>query len=392
MLTPPARPTTPNAIPVRRILAYCNASQWSQGRCLRGICEFGRAHGWNVIYGRSESSFAHMHASGARFDGVILSTVEESEVRAAHEMSKYVVGMDSAETKWFAASANPDDLAIGEMAAQHLLERGFRTLAVIPHPLGYAYGERRVAGFRRAALRAGVPVHVFRHASDGARFVASRVADWLVRKGRPCAAFAIDDQTAAQTIHQCVYAGYRIPDDVAVLGAENIDEAQLVVLRPLSSVDVPFEQVGFRAAELLDRLMNGQTPSVPEVLVPPTAVVVRESTDALALEDPLLARAYTYIRQHLAEGVRVSDLERSLHVSRRQLERRTAAGWGCGPLEMIQRMRIEEAKHLLAKTNRTMEDIAGAAGFSAARSFLKQFKRLVCQTPSEFRAQHRARP
>lgn len=389
---PPANSTkdASHPLPERRILVYCNASQWSQQRCLRGICEYARAQHWNVIYSRSESGFSHLQATGARFDGALISTVVEAEAQAARAMAPQVVGMDSAETGWFAASANPDDAAIGEMAAQHLLQRGFRTLAVIPHPLGYAYGERRAAGFRRAAQRAGVPVHVFRHGAEGERFVSNRVADWLARKGRPCAAFAIDDQTAAQTIHQCIYGGRQVPQEIAVLGAENIDEAQLVVLRPMSSVDVPFEQVGFRAAELLHRLMDGRPASVPEVLIPPTAVVVRESTDALALEDPLLARAYTYIRQNLALGVRVADLEKNLHVSRRQLERRSAAGWGCGPLEMIQRMRIEEAKHLLAKTNRTMEDIASAAGFSAARSFLKQFKRLVCQTPSEFRAQHRA--
>lgn len=363
--------------------------QWSQNRCLRGICEYGRAQHWNILYSRNESSFVSLVEQGQKFDGVILSTVAEDDARRARALTDHVVGMDCAQTEPYSATVNPDDAAIGEMAARHFIERGFKHLAVIPHLRGYAYGERRAEGFRRAALRAGLPVHVFRHGPKAGNFIAPRIADWLARKGRPCAAFCIDDFTAAQTIHQCVYGRRAIPQEIAILGVENTEDTQWVVLRPLSSVDVPFEQIGFRSAEMLHRLMDGREPGVRDVLVPPTSVVVRESTDALALEDPLLARAYAYIREHLAEGVNVADLERHLHVSRRQLERRAALGWGCGPLEMIQRMRIEEAKHLLARTNRTIEDIATAAGFSAARAFLKQFKRLVCQTPSEFRHQHR---
>ena len=174
----------------------------------------------------------------------------------------------------------------------------------------------------------------------------------------------------------CLVAGLRVPQDVAVLGAENLEEITLTSRPPLSSVDVPMEQLGFRAAEILHSLMEGIEPKARFPLVPPTSVITRASTDALALSDTLLARAYAFLRDNLASGIGVRDLEKHLHAGRRQIERRTREGWGCSPMEMIQRMRVAEARHLLAHTERTVDDIAQAAGFTGARALLKQFKRL----------------
>jgi len=205
------------------------------------------------------------------------------------------------------------------------------------------------------------------------------------------AVFVTDDALASQILRLLEPTGLRVPQDISILAAENTEEVGLFARVPLSTVDVSQAQIGFRAAELLDRLMLGQVPAENRVLVPPISVLVRESTDALAVADPLLADTYRYIRQHLAEGVTVADLEKALHVGRRKLQRRTLEGWGCSPLQMILRLRIDEAKQLLAHTDRKVDDIAEASGFETTRAMLRQFKQMTGQTPSEFRARQQGR-
>lgn len=306
------------------------------------------------------------------------------------QIAPHGVALNSPQRRWCAAAVDTDNQAVGEAAAAHLLERGFRNVGLIADQFGLPYGEERARAFHRFLHRHGVTVRTYPYPAGPVRRVtADTLVPWLRQGGLPVALFGVDDLAAAQVLRACLEAGLRVPQEIAVLGADNLDEVRFTTTPPLSSVDVPFEQIGFRAAETLHVLMSGREPAQRTTLVAPTSVITRTSTDALAVSDALLTRAYAYLRERVSTGVTVADLERDLHASRRQIERRMMEAWGCSPMEMILRLRVAEAKNLLAHTDRTMDDIAQAAGFSGARAMLRQFKRQLRLTPAVFRAEQR---
>ena len=118
-----------------------------------------------------------------------------------------------------------------------------------------------------------------------------------------------NDQRALMIFEACERIGARVPDDVAIVGVDN-DPIVCEFSRPsLSSVDRDDHAHGRRAAELLDRLMQGHRPALTPVLVRPRGVVARASTDALAIEDPIVAAVVARAREHLGEKFGVELLE-----------------------------------------------------------------------------------
>ena len=123
-------------------------------------------------------------------------------------------------------------------------------------------------------------------------------------------------------------AQLRVPDDVAVVGVDNDELMCDVSSPPLSSVALSLEQAGYEAASALDVLMSGGRSTARIVLVEPTSVVARRSSEVILQEDPLVGVALRFIRDHARRGIGVPDVLDHLKVSRRTLERRFVAAMG----------------------------------------------------------------
>src|SRR5204863_7291491 len=181
--------------------------------------------------------------------------------------------------------------------------RGFRHLAYCG-VRGERWSELRLDGVR--AVAAGATASLAVHPSGG-KWGASqeRLKRWILGLPRPLGLAAANDIHGLRALDACRRAGRAVPEEVAVVGAD--DDAELCELSdpPLSSVAFNPERVGYEAAALLDRLMNRQSPPREPLLVPPLAVSTRQSTDILAIDDPDVARAIHYIRRHAFEGISV---------------------------------------------------------------------------------------
>ena len=176
-----------------------------------------------------------------------------------------------------------------------------------------------------------------------------------------------------------------MPEQVAVLAADNDELLCEACVPSLSGIALTSERIGFEAAKLLDRLMHGERPPKAPLLLEPTGVVTRQSTDTLAVDDPDLARAVAFIRRHATDPIQVQDVLREVPVSRRWLERRFREVLGRGPAAEIRRVRLARAKRLLAETDMPVPKVARAAGFGSREYLAAVFKSELNLSPRQYR-------
>lgn len=192
-----------------------------------------------------------------------------------------------------------------------------------------------------------------------------------------------------QLTEACRQVGLRIPEDAALLGAED-DDLYCELARPaLSSVRVPAEQIGREAAALLDRLLDGARPPRQPILLPPQGVVARRSSEVLAIDDPDVVAAARFIRGHGHLPLFVADVLREVPVERRSLERRFRKALGRGIWEEIRRVHVERAKRLLAETDQSIKAIAKQSGFTDFRHMAVVFRKELGLSPTAYRSRVR---
>jgi LacI family transcriptional regulator len=154
---------------------------------------------------------------------------------------------------------------------------------------------------------------------------------------------------------------------------------------------VASEQIGHEAAAMLDRLMQGHKPPGAPVLIEPTSIATRQSTDTLAIDDPELARAIRFIRDHAAEPVLVDEMVAELAISRRHLERRFQEVLGRTPAAEIRRVHLSRAKELLEQTDLPIPAVAAGSGFGSPEYLAYAFKQEMGLSPRRYRTQVRGR-
>jgi LacI family transcriptional regulator len=125
------------------------------------------------------------------------------------------------------------------------------------------------------------------------------------------------------------------------------------------------------------------------VLFAPDGIAKRPSTDILAIEDEDLVLAMKYIREHAQEPIGVEDILREVPISRRLLEKKFRTILNKSPLDEIQRVHLERAKHLLTDTDQSLAQVAKASGFNSGERLSVVFKQKVAMPPGEFRRRSR---
>ncbi|MEN6407292.1 MAG: DNA-binding transcriptional regulator [Thermoguttaceae bacterium] len=284
-----------------------------------------------------------------------------------------------------------DHRRVGRLAAEHFIERGFKHFGYFGSAWT-GFSKSRECSFREALAEAGFELsschaeYLPRPPVDSSWKKGDRqVHDWLLAMPKPAAVLASNDVPARALAEMCRQLGICVPHDVALLGVDNDELECLLSYPPLSSVVNPAEQIGYRAAKLLDRLMSGRRPPSKAILVPPTHVVARQSTDIIAVADPDVSAAVAFIRDHAVENIGVPDIIKNLAISRRGLERRFCQMLGRSMLQEIQRVRVERAKHLLLETNLLMPAIARCSGFSTPQRLAAVFRSVTGQSPLAYR-------
>jgi LacI family transcriptional regulator len=286
-----------------------------------------------------------------------------------------------------------DPLAQGQMAADYFLSAGHKQFAFCGPLQHLGYPDLFGDSFHNALKKKGFCCNVYPAPGGDQQSIAwgthlASLVDWLKQLPRPVAVLCWSAARGRQVTEACHYAGIRVPDEVAILGGDHDDLMSYISSPPLSTIDQPAEQIGYEAARLLEGMMRGKKARKRPVYFPPTRIIVRHSTDTLAIDDEIVRDALKLIRDRSHEGMNVSDVVRELAVARRALEQRFVRLVGRTPAAEIRRVRIESAKRLLVESDRSIAHISRATGFGHQDLFSRVFRRSVGLTPSQFRSRH----
>jgi LacI family transcriptional regulator len=284
--------------------------------------------------------------------------------------------------------------ASGLLAAEHLLSRGFRRFGY----LGFQRdidSQRQFLGFRNAVRAKGFPCDLYgvnRNCHNGnahawEEFVRG-LGKWIDSWELPVGIFVAQDIFCRFIIDVCRSKGLHVSEDVAIVGTHNETEICNSPSPSLTSIDLGFGQVGYRAAAMLDKLMSGEVAADEPELVPPAELVPRQSTDVYASGDPVVARAMRFIAENGHQRIQVKHVAAAVATTRRTLERKFRDAMGRSIAGEITRLRLQRAKRRMVETDASMKDVAIEAGFRTADHFGKVFSRVEGLSPTQYRDEH----
>ena len=222
-------------------------------------------------------------------------------------------------------SFGDDNESIGEIGAQYFLDIGFINYAFCGFA-GISWSQTRSEAFSKRISETGYEVFTYQGSVDRIHrsfFIVQdqkALCDWLKSLPKPIAVMACNDVRAQQIIDACNYSGIEVPDQVAVLGADNDDLICDFTNPKISSVSISSEKMGYEVAELLDKFMTGRKPKETSVINHPTHVVTRQSTDILAIDDSEVIKALRFIRNNRRSEITVDDVVKTTFLGRRALE------------------------------------------------------------------------
>jgi LacI family transcriptional regulator len=314
--------------------------------------------------------------AGWKGDGIIARIETPRIARAVVKTGLPAVDLSAARLVPALPWVETNDEEIARLAAEHLIERGFKRFAFCGDAR-FNWSQWREGHFAARLKAAGHACAVFRPkvAAGDVAAEARELARWLQELPKPVGIMACYDIRGQQVLDACRGAGLAVPDEVAVIGVDN--DALLCELAspPLSSVIPNAHRAGYEAAALLDELMAGKRVPTAAHLIAPLGIAERQSTEVLAVDDRDVARAVQFIREHACEGINVSDVLRAVPLSRRVLEQRFQRLLGCTPREEILHVRLARVKQLLGETDLPLYRVAERTGFEHVEYLSVVFKR-----------------
>ncbi len=377
-----------------RVMVLIEPSRAYERALLRGIARYAHLHGpW--IFSREapfweRSPHRTLLEQMATVDGII--TREGPDLSAILKLGTPAI-VSNVDTERIGGVPNiiSDHKAIGRMAAEHLIERGFRNFAFC----GYGdlfWSDQRCEGFLNRVRKGGGQVHVYGASQTRRRLSWKKelplVTDWLMSLPKPVGLMACIDERSQQVADACRSAGIAIPEQVAIVGVDNDDMICTLSTLPLSSVATDAEKGGYEAARLLDTLMKGRRSPQKLIEIRPTHVVMRTSTDIMAAEDPHVSKATKYIGNRCRHPLYVDEVARVAGLSRRVLEKRFRAQLDRSVNEHIRRCRVHLIERLLTEGNMTITEIALFMGFPDAAHIARYFRQETGISPAAYRREH----
>jgi len=398
LMKTPKKTKTETVIKKRKNIALLIESSRVYGRdLLRGIAKFAQANDrWQLHHAEhSLDEGIPKWIKKLRPDGLLVRINSQSELQEILKFNIPTVDVRAAHLDPKIPAVDTDSPLIAKMAADHLLERGHHHFAFCGFE-GVKYSTERRDCFVDYLKAKGFDVAVYetpvtkvggstRAIETAGILVEPSLSKWLDQLPKPVGLMACNDVRGGQVINFCSSQNLIVPEMISIIGVDNDQLICELTQPPMSSVRNGSQLIGFRAAEILQSLIEGRPPTEMLERIPPLDVRVRASTDTLAMDDEFVVQAVTYIREHACDGIDVSDVVAKLPVSRATLERRFHKQTGGTINATINRVRISRIKQLLREPNLKLTAIATMVGFMHPEYMSYFFKREVGITPGQYR-------
>jgi LacI family transcriptional regulator len=375
----------------RRVALIVETSSVYGRRILKGVRRYVHTHqSWSIfLEQRSLMSRPPQWLEDWDGDGIISRSTTKQLVEAAARTKVPLIDLTDRHGTLGLPQVWSDDRAIAQLGADHLIERGFRRFGFCGFTRE-SWSQRRLDEFVAIVERLGAPCEVYESPWFGRdahpwEDEQARLGDWLTSLPKPIGIMACNDFRGQHVLDACNRIDLAVPEEVAVIGVDDEEEICELCDPPLSSIIPNADLVGYKAAELLDRLMSGKPLEVLQTEIAPLGIATRLSTDVLAIDDPDVAAAVRYIREHACRGAIVEDILDHVPVSRSILERKFRKSLDCSPQALIRRTQLKRVKQLLVDTDLPLLKISELAGFKHHEHMCTVFKREVGDSPGTYR-------
>ncbi|CAM3232421.1 MULTISPECIES: XylR family transcriptional regulator [Vibrio] len=385
-----------------RITLLFNANKVYDRQVIEGIGEYLQASqcAWDIFL---EEDFT-THLDNLKYwkgDGIIADFDNPKVVESLKDINVPIVAVGGSYTKEEDYPNVPyvatDNYALVELAFQHLKQKGLENFAFygIPSHSWKRWGHERETAFKDILAKEGYKGSIFRGnqtSSDTWQYDMNRLADWIQMLPTPTGIIAVTDSRARHILQVCEHLNIMVPDKISVIGIDNEELASYLTRVSLSSVGQGCKEMGFRAAKILHKQLtehSGEATSspakIPRILVPPTKVFERQSTDFHALKDSYVIQAMHYIRHNACKGIKVDQVLAAVGISRSNLESRFKEECGHSIHEEIHNSKLKRACNLLKTTSLPISEIAELCGYPSLQYMYTVFKKNLDQTPKDYR-------
>jgi LacI family transcriptional regulator len=262
----------------------------------RGIEDLAYQEGYTVLFGSTEDK-PEKEADYLRVfrekqvDGVILLTVGKmtDHIQVILEQNIPLVIVDHEFKDIRADCVIAENRRGGFLAARHLIQLGHRRIACIYGSSHRGTGEERLNGFEDALRENNIPVDPGLVASgdftaEGGYFAGKSLL--AHEPDRPTAIFACNDLMAFGAMGAVYEAGLRIPEDISIVGFDDISLSGYV-FPPLTTVHQPKYEMGYLGAKILLEQIRAVEPIPSRLHVLPTELIIRKSTQPLKVSSPI---------------------------------------------------------------------------------------------------------
>ncbi|HUJ10340.1 MAG TPA: DNA-binding transcriptional regulator [Verrucomicrobiae bacterium] len=373
----------------RRVLLVLG---WSDYRLQRGVERYAQQRRWHLS---PEVTRERVIPWGWNGDGILAwlaagDDLAEFVVRAA----KPTVDFSFRRPHLKFPRVLYDHARSAQIVAEHFLSRNFTSFIYYEDYDNWSFEERGRA-FVEALEQTGHACNWLRWRQPADLTVAARYQEWKRKRKwlasqlrsapKPVAVFAPSDWMAVDILETCESTGLSVPEQVAIVGADNLLLAADLMRTPITTVDPNLEAIGYRGAELLDDLMDGKPAPTEPIRVPPLGLIVRKSSDLMAVNHPAIARSLRYLHNHFHEPIGVGHLAKVAAMSLRGFHQTFVQQVGRSPGHELHRVRIDRAKQLLTTSAEKTQLVAASCGYQNVNSFWVAFRKATGLTPQQYR-------
>lgn len=349
--------------------------EWQVGQLVHGVVNYAHFHNWHLILWHAGD--VRNALRNWRGDGIIASLQYPNlftRKNLAQQDMKLVSLVPLKYPGIPYTLVRENDYAIGRLAAEYFIKCGFRYFGVYS-------ASTRGKRFCETLKERGV--------GKCARLSTAspeKLPQWLAKLPKPCAVFAENDWDASDVMNAALLNNIGIPSELSVLGVGNDTCVCHAPAISLSSIDSRLYQLGWSAAEELDRLIDGGEANPQGIFIPPAPVPIeRESTDFVVRSDPRIREIVDYMKQHLPQRLSIHSLAHRFGFSDSALYKLFAAQFNASPKQILLELRLKQADYMLRTESCTMKQVAEGAGFPTLAAFFEVFKEKYGCTPGQWK-------